>query len=126
MRGLESLLPPPFRGIEQKFLGLKDFQVTKANTIPSNNINSDAPTVRTINGQVQPVIKMRPGETQLWHIGNIGADIFYSLALTGLSFTVIAEDANPLDRPLPTQSLYMPPAKRFDVLVQATSLPRTQ
>ena len=119
MRGLESLLPPEFRGIQQKFLGLKDFQVTKANTIPNNNIDSDAPTVRTINGQVQPVIKMRPGETQLWHIGNIGADIFYSLALTGLSVTVIAEDANPLDRPLPTQSLYMPPAKRFDVLVQA-------
>lgn len=119
MAGLENYLPPALRDIEQKFLGLKDFQLTRFNTIPNNNINSDAPTTRTINGQVQPVIKMRPGETQLWHIGNIGADIFYSLAASGLNITIIAEDANPYDRPLATSSLYMPPGKRFDVLVQA-------
>ena len=27
-----------------------------------------------------------PGQTQLWHIGNVGADIFYRLSLPGHSF----------------------------------------
>lgn len=119
MKGLTDRLPPSLQGLEERFLGLKDFQLTKANTIPNNNIDSDAPTTRTINGLVQPVMKMRPGETQLWHIGNIGADIFYQLAAPGLRLTVIAEDANPLARPLPAEHLLMPPGRRFDVLVQA-------
>jgi suppressor of ftsI len=119
MEGLEALLPAELRNIEQKFLGLKDFQLTKGNTIPSRDIDSNAPTTRTINGQVQPIIKLRPNETQLWHIGNIGADIFYDLVASGLEVTIIAEDGNPFDRPLRAESLYMPPGKRFDVLVKA-------
>lgn len=118
-RGLESLLPAELRGIEQKFLGLKDFQLGKKNTIPSADIDSNAPTTRTINGQIQPVIRMRPGETQLWHIGNISADIFYSLAASGLTLTIIDEDGNPYTQPLRSENLLMPPGKRFDVLVQA-------
>lgn len=119
VRGLEDLLPQELRGITQQFLGLKDFQVNKDNTIPSHNINSDAPTHRTLNGLVQPVMTMRPGETQLWHIGNIGADIWYDLEMPGLSFTVIAEDGNPVDRTWTATTLLMPPAKRYDVLLQA-------
>lgn len=119
VRGLEELLPLDLRGISQQFLGLKDFQVNQDNTIPSRNINSDAPTNRTINGLVQPVMTMRPGETQLWHIGNIGADIWYDLEMPGLTFTVIAEDANPVDLAWTASTLLMPPAKRYDVLVQA-------
>jgi FtsP/CotA-like multicopper oxidase with cupredoxin domain len=119
VRGLEKLLPPELQGITQQFLGLKDFQVNKGNTIPSSNINSDAPTNRTINGLVNPVMNMRPGETQLWHIGNISADIWYELAIEGLQFTVVAVDANPVDKTWTTSTLIMPPAKRYDVLVQA-------
>lgn len=122
IRGLEALLPPALHGITQQFLGLKDFQVDRNNTIPSDNINSDSPTNRTINGLVQPVMTMRPGETQLWHIGNLGADIWYHLAIPGLTFTVIAEDSNPVNRTWTADTLLMPPAKRFDVLVQAKTL----
>lgn len=119
MDGLEDQLPPELRGLEQKFLGLKDFQLTRANTIPNANIDSDAPTTRTINGQVEPIIRMHPGETQLWHIGNIGADIYYLLAAQGLKITIVAEDANPYNHPVVADSLMMPPGKRYDVLVQA-------
>lgn len=119
MEGLLDKLPTSLQGVEEKFLGLKDFQLTKTNTIPINNIDSDAPTTRTINGLVQPVMRLRPGETQLWHIGNIGADIFYQLAAPGLRLTVIAEDANPLEKPVRAEHLLMPPGKRYDVLVQA-------
>lgn len=119
VKGLVDLLPPELQGLEEKFLGLKDFQLTSKNTIPNEDINSDAPTNRTINGQIEPVIKMHPGETQVWHIGNIGADIFYKLTAMGLSVTIVAEDGNPYNRPKQTLELTMPPGKRYDVLVQA-------
>lgn len=119
IRGLEALLPPDLRRVTQQFLGLKDFQVNRSNSIPSENINSDSPTHRTINGLVQPVMTMRPGETQLWHLGNLSADIWYDLEMPGLTFSVIAVDGNPVDKVQEATTLLMPPARRFDVLVQA-------
>ena len=59
IRGLETYLPADLRDVTQQFLGLKDFQVDRTNSIPSQNINSDSPTNRTINGLVQPMMTMR-------------------------------------------------------------------
>lgn len=119
VRGLENKLPPDLQGIKQQFLGLKDFQLDRTNSIPATNINSVASTNRTINGLIQPVMQIAPGETQLWHIGNLGADIWYHLELPGFKFNVIAEDGSPVNQVWATDTLMMPPAKRFDVLVQA-------
>ncbi|MEZ5115381.1 MAG: multicopper oxidase family protein [Candidatus Nanopelagicales bacterium] len=120
VEGLTQLLPPRLRGVTQHYLALKDLQVDRENTIPARNINSDAPTTRTVNGLVQPKMTMRAGETQLWRLSNVGADIWYHLELEGLQFAVVGEDANPVSRVWTTKRLLMPPAKRFDVLVQAT------
>ena len=122
IRGLETFLPPDLRNVTQQFLGLKDFQVDRSNSIPSENINSDSPTNRTINGLVQPVMTMRPGETQLWHLGNLSADIWYDLEMPGLTFNVIGVDGNPVDQVQEAATLLMPPGKRFDVLVQTRNL----
>lgn len=119
VRGLEKLLPSNLQGITERFMGLKDFQLNAGNSIPSQNIDSGAATNRTINGRVQPTITLEAGETQLWHLGNIGADIWYDLELAGLTLTVIGEDANPVDKPWTATDLMMAPAKRYDVLVQA-------
>ena len=119
VEGLKSLLPKSLRGITEHYVGLKDFQVTTGNTIPTDDIDSDAPTTRTVNGQVNPVMTMQAGETQLWHVGNIGANIWYDLQASGLKVTVLAVDANPVSRPYAASTLMMPPARRFDLLVQA-------
>jgi FtsP/CotA-like multicopper oxidase with cupredoxin domain len=122
IRGLEAFLPADLRGVTQQFLGLKDFQVDRTNSIPSQNINSDSPTNRTINGLVQPAMTMRPGETQLWHLGNLSADIWYDLEIPGLTFNVIGVDGNPVDQVQEASTLLMPPGKRFDVLVQTKNV----
>ncbi|MBM3664389.1 MAG: multicopper oxidase family protein [Actinobacteria bacterium] len=119
VEGLKSMLPRPLRGISEHYIGLKDFQATAGNTIPTDDIDSDAPTTRTVNGLVNPVMTMRAGETQLWHVGNIGADIWYHLQASGLRLTVLAVDANPVAKPYAARTLMMPPARRFDLLVQA-------
>ncbi|MEU5535796.1 hypothetical protein [Streptomyces sp. NPDC020362] len=46
------------------------------------------------NGQLNPRIGIRPGETQLWRLTNIGANIFCKVALPGTKFHVIAQDGH--------------------------------
>jgi suppressor of ftsI len=115
--GLKRRLPERLRNIVERNLVLKDVQLT-TDRIVFRNIDSAAPTTRTVNGQVNPVIPIGSGETQLWRLGNQSADIWYRLGLDGTRFHVIAEDANPVGRVWSANTLTLPPGKRYDVLVQ--------
>jgi suppressor of ftsI len=115
---LQHRLPAPLRNIVERNLVLKDVQLTTRDRIVFRNIDSAAPTTRTVNGQVNPVIRIGPGETQLWRLGNQSADIWYRLKLDGTRFHVIAEDGNPVGRVWSADTLTLPPGKRYDVLVQ--------
>jgi suppressor of ftsI len=115
--GLSARLPAGLRGIAERFLALKDIQVANG-AIVSDHIDSNAPTTRTVNGQLDPALTIAPGETQLWHLANVGADIFYYLRLDGHRFRVIGHDGNPVVRTWTSSRLVLPPGKRFDVLVR--------
>jgi len=117
VEGLTDRLPDQLRGIPQHVVALKDLQVHNG-AIVTSNIDSDAPTTRTVNGQVDPVLSVRTNQTQLLRLANIGADIWYRLHLTGAWFRVIAEDSNPVARVWVANQLVLPPGKRFDVLVR--------
>ena len=117
VRGLEERLPPELRGVRQRVFALKDLQV-KDGKIVTENIDSDAPTTRTVNGLVDPDLDIAPGETQLWRFGNIGADIWYNLSFAGQPFTVVAEDSNPVGTVWQATELLLPPGKRYEVLVR--------
>lgn len=110
------LLPERFRDVERRMLALKDLQVENG-AILAANIDSDAPTVRTVNGLVDPVLGVRPGSTEIWDIANIGADIFYDVALEGATLRVIGEDGSPVFQNFEATHLVMPPGKRWEVLV---------
>jgi suppressor of ftsI len=118
VEGLKQRLPASLRNIVERNLVLKDVQLTTRHRIVFRNIDSAAPTTRTVNGQVNPVMPIGPGETQLWRLGNQSADIWYRLKLDGTRFHVIAEDANPVGRVWSANMLTLPPAKRYDVLVR--------
>jgi FtsP/CotA-like multicopper oxidase with cupredoxin domain len=115
--GLDELLPPDLQAVQQHVVALKDLQV-KNGAIVNTNIDSNAPTTRTVNGQVDPVLTVRTNETQMLRLANIGADIWYRLQLSGTQFRVIAEDANPVAQVWTADELVLPPGKRFDVLVR--------
>ncbi|MDQ4501296.1 multicopper oxidase family protein [Sinomonas sp. ASV322] len=116
-------LPAALRDIPVHTIVLKDVQIDTAGKIVQNttatSIDSNADTVRLVNGQLKPVLSMRPGETQLWRFANVGADIFYRLQLDGYRFTVLAEDGNEYPAAAEAAELLVPPGKRFDVLVTA-------
>ncbi len=124
-----TLLPPALQHIAAHTMVFKDVQIDGTGHIVQNSgdmsIDSNAPTVRLVNGQLQPTLTMRPGETQLWRLVNAGADIFYQLHLDGYHFTIVAEDGQPVAHITAADTLLLPPAKRYDVLVTAGPHPGT-
>jgi len=114
--GLSEQLPPDLQGIDERLFALKDFQLEDG-AIPIED-SPGSPTTRTINGQINPALTIVPGETQLWRLANVGAELFYQLRLDGHAFHVVAEDGNPVWDVAQADALVLPPGKRFDVLVQ--------
>ena len=73
----------------------------------------------TVNGEVNPVINIKSGETQLWRLANIGPENELIVQLPGNTFHVIAEDGSPVWKVWNNDTLFLPSGKRFDVLVTA-------
>src|SRR4029079_8134584 len=117
VQGLEDRLPAELRDVPQKLFALKDLQV-KGSAIVTKNIDSDAPTTRTVNGLVAPRLEITPGKTKMWRLANISADIWYRVNFDGGPMHVIAEDANPVGEVWSADKLLLPPGKRCDVLVR--------
>ena len=107
---------PALRDVRERLLLLKDLQVDSGRAAM---ISIGKNTIRTINGIVNPVIVMRPGETELWRIGNIGADLYYSLGLDGHRFQLVARDGNRRARLTESDSVRLSPGARAAVLVTA-------
>jgi len=122
-----GLLAPDLRHINTHILAFKDVQIDGSGHILQNHgsmsIDSNKPSVRLVNGQLRPVLTVRPGETQLWRLANEGAAIFYDLQLDGYHFMVIGEDGFPVAQVSSAESLLLPPGKRYDVLVTAAAQP---
>lgn len=109
-------IPPGITVTADRVLALKDFQVVDGE-IPRKNIDSNEKTTRTVNGLLEPHIAAAPNSTEMWHLANVGADIFYKVELAGHRLFVLDEDGNPSQLGFQS-SLVLPPGKRFDVLVQ--------
>ena len=107
---------PTLRHLRERLLLLKDLQVQNEHVLLTH---IGANTIRTINGIVNPVIVLRPGETELWRIGNVGGDLYYSLRFDGHSFQVVARDGTRRARLTTIDSLRLSPGARVEVLVTA-------
>src|SRR4051812_2150123 len=112
---LEDLLPNALHNITQQTFVLKAFPWS-LNGSSTNPIYKWA-NYFTVNGQINPVVNISQGETQLWRLANIDPGTFYNVTLPGHSFRVIAEDANPVWKIWDAKNLVIPAGKRFDVLV---------
>jgi FtsP/CotA-like multicopper oxidase with cupredoxin domain len=116
---VEGLLDsfPELRDVTEHVLLLKDVQIGDGQVV-HRGIGDDA--LRTVNGMLNPTITLRPGETQLWRIGNIGADLYYRLTLDGHRFYEVARDGHRRTHLVPKRELVLEPGAREEVLVQAT------
>jgi len=116
--GLVSQHYPAFAGLKERNLLLKDF------TFPGFQYG-DAKT-KTINGTIGASIQMRPGEVQVWNLGNFGADAYFNFAVASpVQIWEIGHDGNVLDQPRQLTSVFLPPGARSVVVVVAPSTPGT-
>jgi FtsP/CotA-like multicopper oxidase with cupredoxin domain len=128
VEGLQKLLPKPLQNITTQTFTMRDFPYNQL-YVTTNNIEHDLVPLSKyytgherliVNGEVNPQINMTSGETQLWHIANIGPETYYTVELPGHTFHVIAEDGYPVWHVWNNNTLFLPSGKRFDVLVTAT------
>ncbi|HLL50949.1 MAG TPA: multicopper oxidase domain-containing protein, partial [Thermomicrobiales bacterium] len=74
---------------------------------------------RLVNGQLNPTMTIRPGETQRWRILNASANVFYRLHLDGHQLHQIAKDGNTLNETWSRDEIVLSPGERAEVLIQA-------
>ncbi len=74
-----------------------------------------------INGQVNPVLSMHPGQVQRWRILNACNARFMRLNLAQHNLQLIGTDSGGLlDHPYPISEIILSPGERVDLLVKAT------
>lgn len=101
--GSETLFPI-VESLPERFLLIKHAE-------PSNETE-----VISINGQLDPIVEIRPGERQFWRIANIGATMFLKFRIEGLPLYVLATDGHPLSQPRKMAEFFLGPGERIDAI----------
>ena len=101
--GFESYFPI-LKDLPERFLFIKHVEHTEGEII-------------SINGLVNPVVAIRPGEVQFWRIAHIGATLFIKFRIEAMPLYVIATDGHPLSRPQRLTELFVGPGQRIDAIV---------
>jgi len=96
---------PILKGLPERFFLIKHLQPGGGREVIS------------INGQLNPVVEIRPGEMQFWRIANIGASLFFPFQIEGMALYVVATDGHPLSRPRKSSEFLIGPGQRIDAIV---------
>lgn len=111
-------------GYETHTMVLKD--ISLSNNAPAAHtmddyMNGKEGDTMMVNGQVNPVLNMNPGQVQRWKIVNASNARFYKLSLGSHNLQIIGTDGGLLNKPYAMSSILLSPGERIDVLVKATS-----
>jgi len=111
-------------GYETHTMMLKDITLSgsspAAHTV-ADSMNGKEGNVMMVNGKVNPVLNMKPGQVQRWKIVNASNARFYKLSLASHTLQIIGTDGGLLNRPYPQRSILLSPGERIDVMVKASA-----
>jgi suppressor of ftsI len=104
--------------IPQRLMVLTSTELgTNGRTVPTaQSIQPRTPVF--VNGALNPIVKIRPGQIQRWRIFNANDNRIVVLNLRGQNLQVLAEDGNTLRWRRPTRNLMIGPGSRAEVLVR--------
>ncbi|MGH3674481.1 MAG: multicopper oxidase domain-containing protein [Mycobacterium sp.] len=104
-------------------------------TVPANPAlpENERDVQFTINGQFQPELKLKPGQTEIWVFANMSDIAFVPLRFTETAtgnhpkFAIVGQDGNPytqVQRPVDGDGTYLeiPPGSRYAI---AVTMPKT-
>ena len=110
-------------GYETHIMVLKDLTLSGAVPEPYTSsmdyMSGKEGNLVMVNGQVNPVLTIRPGQVQRWRIVNASNARFYKLSLEGHAMYLVGADGGLLDKPYQLSTLLLSPGERADILVQA-------
>lgn len=111
---------PEIAAAQERVLLIQEIRVGPKGVVPDFDLDAfDTATVyRTINGQVQPTITIRPGEVQRWRLIQAGVGEFTPIQLDGHTFQQIAFDGLSFAKPQEVDSILLANGNRADVLVK--------
>lgn len=72
----------------------------------------------TLNGQLQPEARIRPGETQRWRVLNAAPNRSMWLHVEGHTLHQIGQDGIPFERPRPVSAIMIAASNRAEFVVQ--------
>jgi FtsP/CotA-like multicopper oxidase with cupredoxin domain len=101
--GSEQLFPI-LQGLPERFFVIKHAAIGAETEIIS------------INGQINPMVQIRPGEMQFWRIGHVGAALFIKFRIGGMSLYVVGIDGHPLSQPRKMSEFFIGPGQRIDAI----------
>jgi suppressor of ftsI len=101
--GFEQLFPI-VAGLPERFFFIKHAEP------------GDDKEIISINGQLNPLVPIRPGELQFWRIANIGATLFVKFQIEGMPLYAVATDGHPLSRPTRMTEFFVGPGQRIDAI----------
>lgn len=120
---------PGIAGVPERLLVLQATQLTPDGKSAQGNATGLGSTengatqlkkyLRLVNGQLNPTMTLRPGETQRWRILNAAANVTYCVQLDGHKLHQIGKDGNALNETWARDSIVLMPGERAEVLVQA-------
>jgi suppressor of ftsI len=118
---------PGIAGVPERLLVLQATQLYPDGSVV-NILNTEADTppgpsmqkkyLRLVNGQLNPTMTMRPGETQRWRIANASSNATFRLHLDGHQLHQIAKDGHTLNETWTRDEIVLAPAERAEVLIQ--------
>src|SRR5215217_307877 len=116
---------PGIAGVPERLLVLQatqlypDGSVTNIVDVPPTGPSMQKMYLRLVNGQLNPTMTIRPGETQRWRILNATVNVTYLLQLDGHQLHQIAKDGNTLNETWTRDAIVLSPGERVEVLIQA-------
>jgi FtsP/CotA-like multicopper oxidase with cupredoxin domain len=110
-------------GYETHIMVLKDIALSGTEPAPYTSLmeymrGKEGDTVM-VNGLVNPVLPIKPGQVQRWRIVNASNARFYKLSLEGHTLYIVGTEGGLLDKPYPMSSLILSPGERVEILVKA-------
>lgn len=72
-----------------------------------------------VNGQVNPRLKIKPGQVQRWRIVNACTARFFRLSLASHTMYLVGTEGGLLDKPYPVTEILVSPGERVDLLIKA-------
>lgn len=108
---------PEIRDIPTRTMVITSTQLGNGKIVPvQKSLTEKSPYF--VNGELEPEVRIRPGEVQRWRILNANDNAIVDMRLHGHTFFVLANDGNTLTEVSPRTRLLIGPGERREVLVQ--------